>query len=86
MTTLLNKSSHRQRLGMNQRLRAFMTIIIGSLIVISITVAGFFLDEERITTNLLERNLPPSFQNFFGTDWLGRDMFSRTVMGLSLSA
>lgn len=85
MTTLLNKSSHRQRLGMNQRQRAFMTIIIGSLIVISITVAGFFLDEERITTNLLERNLPPSFQNFFGTDWLGRDMFSRTVMGLSLS-
>lgn len=43
------------------------------------------LDEGRITTNLNERNLPPSFEHLFGTDWLGRDMFTRTIMGLSLS-
>ena len=34
---------------------------------------------------LMTRNLPPSLDHLFGTDWLGRDMFTRTVMGLSLS-
>lgn len=32
-----------------------------------------------------ERNSAPSLNHLFGTDWLGRDMFTRTVMGLSLS-
>ena len=43
------------------------------------------LDEGRIATNLHERNSPPSLDHLFGTDWLGRDMFTRTIMGLSLS-
>ena len=39
----------------------------------------------RIATNLNERNSSPSLDHLFGTDWLGRDMFTRTIMGLSLS-
>jgi ABC-type dipeptide/oligopeptide/nickel transport system permease subunit len=31
------------------------------------------------------KNLPPSPRYPFGTDWLGRDMFARTMAGLSLS-
>jgi peptide/nickel transport system permease protein len=46
---------------------------------------GIFLDEESISTNLKQRNSSPSLHHPFGTDWLGRDMFSRTFMGLSLS-
>ena len=30
-------------------------------------------------------NQPPSFEHIFGTDWLGRDMFIRTLKGLGLS-
>ena len=30
-------------------------------------------------------SLPPSFEHLFGTDWLGRDMFIRTLKGLGLS-
>lgn len=38
-----------------------------------------------MATNLNVRNAPPSIDHLFGTDWLGRDMFTRTIMGLSLS-
>ena len=48
-------------------------------------LGGFLLDEARIATNLTNRNSSPSLNHLFGTDWLGRDMFTRTVMGLSLS-
>ncbi len=43
------------------------------------------MGDDRIATSLMERNLLPSLAHPFGTDWLGRDMFVRTVKGLSLS-
>lgn len=48
-------------------------------------LGSILLDEGRIATNLNERNASPSLDHLFGTDWLGRDMFTRTMMGLSLS-
>ena len=36
-------------------------------------------------TDFTRRNLTPSLQYLFGTDWMGRDMFARTLAGLSLS-
>lgn len=70
---------------LNRRQRTFLSIIIFALFLSFIVTGNFMLDEGRITTNLNERNLPPSFEHLFGTDWLGRDMFTRTIMGLSLS-
>ncbi|KLU99498.1 ABC transporter permease [Photobacterium aphoticum] len=32
--------------------------------------------------NVLARNLPPSWAHPFGTDWLGRDMLTRSLKGL----
>ncbi|MBP2079999.1 ABC transporter permease [Oceanobacillus polygoni] len=70
---------------LNQRRRMLLTIVIALLFLLSVVLGGLFLDEGRIATNLNERNVPPSFDHLFGTDWLGRDMFTRTIMGLSLS-
>ena len=38
-----------------------------------------------MTTDFTQRNLAPSLEHPFGTDWMGRDMLARTLAGLSLS-
>lgn len=52
---------------------------------VCILLGGWLLGEESLSTRLDMRNLPPSWSQPFGTDWLGRDMFVRTVKGLALS-
>ena len=66
-------------------MRTLITILIAIVFLVSVVLGSILLDEGRIATNLNERNSPPSLDHFFGTDWLGRDMFTRTIMGLSLS-
>ena len=70
---------------LNRRIRMLLTIVIAIVFLMSVVFGGFLLEEGRIATNLQERNSPPSLDHLFGTDWLGRDMFTRTMMGLSLS-
>lgn len=70
---------------LNKRKRTLIFTIIAFAFLLSVAGIGVFLDEGRIATNLENRNFPPSLEHPFGTDWLGRDMFSRTFMGLSLS-
>lgn len=71
--------------SLNRRQRTLVTILIATIFLVSVVMVGALLDRERIATNLIARNLSPSMEHFFGTDWLGRDMFIRTIMGLSLS-
>ncbi|MDE3055993.1 MAG: ABC transporter permease [Verrucomicrobiota bacterium] len=44
-----------------------------------------FTTSSPYALHLEAKNLPPSAQFFFGTDELGRDLLSRTAMGLRLS-
>src|SRR5690625_5451665 len=69
----------------HQRRRMLFTAIISIILLVSIILTGLLLDEESIATNLIERNVSPSWCQLFGTHLLGRDMFARTIMGLSLS-
>ena len=69
----------------NRRQRTLITIISGLTLLSAIIVVSFLMSDEAIKTHFEARNLAPSWQHFFGTDWLGRDMFTRTVKGLSLS-
>jgi peptide/nickel transport system permease protein len=43
------------------------------------------LTDANLPTDFSIKMQPPSFQHLFGTDWMGRDMFTRTIKGLSLS-
>ena len=69
----------------NGRQRTLMVIIFAATLLISVILGGALLGDSRITTQLELRNMAPSFENPFGTDWLGRDMLTRTLKGLTLS-
>lgn len=51
----------------------------------AIVVAGMMVEPVAMTSDLAQKNLPPSWAHPFGTDQLGRDMLCRTLAGLSLS-
>ncbi|GGF95152.1 ABC transporter permease [Paenibacillus abyssi] len=63
-----------------------MTVIVcTAAFIIAAWLGGYLVNLEKLATNLQSRNHAPSLQYLFGTDWLGRDMFTRTVKGLGLS-
>lgn len=73
------------KIRMNRRKRSFIYSGIVSLFILTAWLGGYLVDSTVLNTHLENRNLSPSFAHLFGTDWLGRDMFSRTVMGLGIS-
>lgn len=79
------KRAWRKAIQWNRRQRTLLTCLLAALLLAAIVAGGLLVKPESITTNLELRNLPPSMENPFGTDWLGRDMLSRTLKGLSLS-
>lgn len=74
-----------ERVRLNRRQRALL-LIFGLVVLIAlIGVGGWLLESRAVATQLTERNLSPSLEYPFGTDWMGRDMFARTLAGLHLS-
>lgn len=69
----------------NRRTWTLTIIITAIVILISIAAAGIFMPPDAYATNFESKDQPPSFSHLFGTDWMGRDMLSRTVKGLSTS-
>ena len=67
----------------NLRTKTLVIIAISALIIISIFVSGYFIRD--IPTSFVNANQMPSLEHIFGTDWMGRDMFQRTIAGLGLS-
>lgn len=72
-------------LSFNRRTSMVVVLVIASIILIGISLAGIFMKESSYATNFSEKNLAPSLTHLFGTDWMGRDMFARTIKGLSTS-
>lgn len=67
---------------MNRKLVCGTAVL--SLIILSAFMSPFF-SADALTVNLAERLLPPSSFHLFGTDSLGRDLFSRVIAGSRLS-
>lgn len=68
----------------NLRTKTIIVIAIATLILICVLLSSFFIPI-NLPTNFTSINQAPSLQHLFGTDWMGRDMFLRTIKGLSLS-
>lgn len=63
-------------------LLAFVVAVVALVVVV---VAGVVVTNAATTTDFAQKNLAPSLEHPFGTDWMGRDMLLRTLAGLSTS-
>lgn len=72
-----------KKLGLRQR--TFLAMIISLFLLLTMLSFGILIDDKKLAINPGAMNLSPSLQHLFGTDWLGRDMLTRTLKGLTLS-
>lgn len=70
---------------LNRRQKTIFYILFCIILLSIILICGQFITEDHMPVNFIEKGLKPSKDHIFGTDWFGRDMFVRTIKGLSLS-
>lgn len=69
----------------DRRTRTLAQLGVGVAVLVVVAVAGTLLAPAAELTELTGRRQPPGLAHPFGTDWLGRDMLARTLVGLRLS-
>ncbi|MEO0541157.1 MAG: ABC transporter permease [Cyanobacteria bacterium P01_A01_bin.105] len=69
----------------NRRQRTLWGIALCTLFLLAVIVSTWVIGDGGLGPVLTQRNQSPSLAHPFGTDWLGRDMFSRSLHGMSLS-
>lgn len=85
MGKVRTKMGKDRQMETNQRFRTVIFLIVAVVILAAVTAAGILTEGYAVETDFSQRNLSPSLQHLFGTDWMGRDMLARTLSGLSLS-
>ncbi len=78
----LHRPVHR---GVPARRRMLTALVAAAAMLLAVTVAGALLTDAAGATDFAAKNLAPSLAHPFGCDWMGRDMFVRTLAGLSRS-
>jgi len=73
------------RLRINRRQKTLIAIVLCSLFLLIVILSSSLLGDNGLNPVLTQRNQPPSLEHWFGTDWLGRDMLTRSLYGMSLS-
>lgn len=69
----------------NRRQTTLFFLAAAIFVLAAVTVSGILVEEGAAATDFSRTNLDPGIPYLFGTDWMGRDMFLRTLSGLSLS-
>jgi peptide/nickel transport system permease protein len=69
----------------NTRKKMIGLICFSAGLIALILILSFALNDKNLRVNNVSKNLAPGPSHLFGTDWLGRDMFTRTMKGLRLS-
>ncbi len=70
---------------MNIRKKAYLKVISIVFLLMAIILTGVFTGDTLISSNFDIKSSAPSIEHIFGTDHLGRDLFFRTLKGLSTS-
>jgi len=64
---------------------ALVALIVAACALVAVVVVGRLSFDAAVATDFSQKSLAPSTAHPFGTDWMGRDMFLRTLSGLSTS-
>ena len=83
LSSALKKKSSLFEFGIREK--TILSLVIFITFFISILIAGSIIDPDKFSIDLINKNQQPSLSHIFGTDWIGRDMFFRTLKGLSIS-
>lgn len=75
----------RARTRGNRRRRAIALACVLGCILLGVLVAGLAMPDSAYAPDYAQKSLLPSMEHWFGTDYLGRDMFCRTIRGLAIS-
>ncbi len=70
---------------MNRRKRTVLLSVLMAVLLVMIYAAGFLIPDEAVQGSFTDARQAPTLEHFFGTDALGRDLFFRTLKGLSVS-
>ena len=70
---------------MNGRILTLVLFVFAVVFLAGITIVGSVFAEDALIVDFSRKNLSPCGEYIFGTDWMGRDMFLRTLTGLSMS-
>lgn len=82
MENVLHAPAQRRAGNRTATLAACVSAAFALLVVVA---AGIALYGQATVTDFTAKNLAPSLEHPFGTDWMGRDMLLRTLAGLSTS-
>ncbi|MGO1589951.1 MAG: ABC transporter permease [Alkalibacterium gilvum] len=74
-----------KRVKYNNRTKMRIIIVMSAIFIGGIILAGLMMDPIAYAPDYSVKNLSPSIEHLFGTDYLGRDMFARTIRGLTTS-
>ena len=86
LSAIVTKQKTAPRLsGKKSNTKQKMTIYIAlaGAYLLAVMLAGLFMSPELYGVNYADKFLPPSLSHLFGTDFMGRDMFWRSIKGLS---
>lgn len=69
----------------NRRVFVVILMAVAVIYLIGVFIWGLFMNPQTYEANYANKFLAPSLAHPFGTDFIGRDMFHRTIKGLSNS-
>lgn len=81
----MQKTEPPEKVKINARTKTVILTVIIAAIIVAALLAGALISDEAVAPDFANTKQKPSFEHLFGTDWLGRDLFARTMKGLSIS-
>lgn len=72
-------------LSFTNREKALLSCAVSVAFFAALFLGAKLIGEAGLSVDFIHRKLPPSLDYPFGTDWLGRDMLTRTILGLCKS-